>query len=166
VDRAALSEGVLEKLRPVIARVVEGEGLELVDAVFRGRTLIVTIDRPGGVRVSDCQAVSSQLGVTLDVEDLIPFSYTLEVSSPGVDRPLVKPRDFSRAIGRVLRVTVRGGESEEYRVRGTLVESDENAIVLEVVGESKKGARRGPGELVRIPAGQIVEAKQDVVFRR
>lgn len=90
----------LERVHEIAERVATSEGLELVEVEFHGRgsnaVLRVFIDKPGGVTIDDCQNVSRQLSVILDVEDPIPDSYTLEVSSPGLDRKLSKPSDFER----------------------------------------------------------------------
>jgi len=106
----------LESIRAAAERVARSEGLEIFDVewkVGKGRLLRVYIDRlPGpanpqglGVTHSDCQRVSEQLSVILDVEDLVPGpSYTLEISSPGLDRKLIKPADYERFAGRLARI--------------------------------------------------------------
>ena len=106
----------LESIRAAAERVARSEGLEIFDVewkVGKGRLLRVYIDRlPGpanpeglGVTHNDCQRVSEQLSVILDVEDLVPGpSYTLEISSPGLDRKLIKPADYERFVGRLARI--------------------------------------------------------------
>src|SRR4029450_993152 len=88
------------------ARVLQGLGIELVHVNLerqpRGWFLRYFIDRPGGVTLEDCQEASRQLGAELDVEDLIQDSYTLEVSSPGLDRPLRTEEDFRRFLERLI----------------------------------------------------------------
>src|SRR5215217_9552929 len=98
---------VVEQVRAVAARVAAGYGLEIFDVQFRreapGMVLRVQIDRPGraasaeeSVSVEDCSHVSRDLSALLDVEDFIPVAYTLEVSSPGLDRPLRCRTDYER----------------------------------------------------------------------
>jgi len=101
----------LEHLRTLAERVVTSEGLYLVDVELKGGRsnplLRIYIDKPGGVSHADCQLVSEQLSAMLDVEDPFPGSYTLEVSSPGLDRELRKPRDYEHFAGRRARLILR-----------------------------------------------------------
>src|SRR5512147_1358884 len=99
----------LEHIQQIADRVAGTHGVELVDVDLRGggkaRMLRVTIDKPGGVTHEDCANVSREISTILDVEDAVSGgSYTLEVSSPGLDRKLVKPEDFSRFIGNRVKV--------------------------------------------------------------
>jgi ribosome maturation factor RimP len=107
----------LEKIRAVAERVAQSEGLEVFDVewkVGKQRLLRVYIDRPSdsehpgfsGVTHQDCERVSEQLSVILDVEELVPgaASYVLEVSSPGLDRKLIKPGDYERFAGRLAKI--------------------------------------------------------------
>ncbi|HBG45459.1 MAG TPA: ribosome maturation factor RimP [Deltaproteobacteria bacterium] len=97
-------EGVEDRIRQLAQPVADGLGLELVDVSFASehgrRVLRVYIDKPGGITVHDCEQVSREFSTILDVEDPIPQSYNLEVSSPGLDRPLKTERDFARYAGR------------------------------------------------------------------
>jgi len=117
----------LEKIRGAAERVARSEGLEIFDVewkVGKQRLLRVYIDRPPnpetpepvGVSHSDCQRVSEQLSVILDVEDLVPGpGYILEVSSPGLDRKLIKPADYERFTGRLAQVWVNEPvENQKY----------------------------------------------------
>jgi ribosome maturation factor RimP len=98
----------LEKIRAAAERVASSEGLEVVEVewkVGRQRFLRVTIDKPEGVGHLDCERVSNQLSVILDVEELVPGgSYVLEVSSPGLDRKLLKESDYERFAGRKAKI--------------------------------------------------------------
>ncbi len=100
----------LEKIREAAERVARSEGMEVVDVewkVGRDRFLRVYIDKPEGISHRDCEVVSQQLSVILDVEDLVPGPrYTLEVSSPGLDRKLLKPADYERFAGRLAKVSL------------------------------------------------------------
>ena len=102
----------LERIREVAERVAASEGLELVAVEWAGSPghglLRLIIDRPGGsVSHKDCETVSQQVGTLLDVEDLIPSRYLLEVASPGLDRRLYKPADYDRFRGRRVQVRLK-----------------------------------------------------------
>jgi ribosome maturation factor RimP len=122
----------LEKIRGAAERVARSEGLEIFDVewkVGKQRLLRVYIDRPPhhqtpeprGVSHSDCQRVSEQLSVILDVEDLVPGpSYILEVSSPGLDRKLIKPADYERFTGRLAQLWVKEPVDNQKYFEGRL----------------------------------------------
>jgi ribosome maturation factor RimP len=97
------------RARDLIGEVVEGEGFELVHVEYlpQGSSPIlrVYVDRPGGITISDCAELSRRIGVLLDVEDFIPTHYLLEVSSPGIERPLFTERDYRRHQGQEIRLT-------------------------------------------------------------
>lgn len=105
------SGNVVERARMVAGPAMEGLGYELVDVKFvneGGRwRLRFFIDRPGGVGIADCETVSREIETLLEVEDVVPGSYALEVSSPGLDRPLMKPADFERFEGSLARIKTR-----------------------------------------------------------
>ena len=101
----------VESLRAMAERVVNSEGLYLVDVELKGGRsnplLRIYIDKQGGISHADCKLVSEQLSAMLDVEDPFPGSYTLEVSSPGLDRELRKPSDYQHFAGRRARLILR-----------------------------------------------------------
>ena len=103
----SLEENVKEIAEPLIADF----GMELVDVSYLhefGRWVLrVFIDKPGGVTLDDCSSISRELGTLLDVEDIIPRSYVLEVSSPGLDRPLIKEKDFVNAAGKKINLKTK-----------------------------------------------------------
>jgi ribosome maturation factor RimP len=103
--------GIEDRINGLAREVADGMGLELVDVELLGtgrRTLLrITVDRPGGVTVEDCERFSKDIGALLDVEDYIQAAYTLEVSSPGLDRPLKDARDFGRHEGERVKVEVK-----------------------------------------------------------
>ncbi len=99
-----------EKIRRMAEQVADEQGVELFDVELlgKGKLLVrVYIDREGGVTLDECERFSKSLGVLLDVENPLPGPYTLEVSSPGLDRPLRNPRDFERNIGKLCRIVTR-----------------------------------------------------------
>jgi ribosome maturation factor RimP len=122
-------------LRTQLASGAAALGFELVDAELSGghqhRTLRVYIDSPHGVTVDDCAAVSRQLSSILDVEDPFPGSYTLEVSSPGLDRPLVTPADFHRFQGAIIKVRLLSALDGRRNFTGRLVETSAESVVIE-----------------------------------
>jgi ribosome maturation factor RimP len=129
----------LERIREAAERVARSLGLEVVDVewkVGKQRLLRVYIDKPEGISHRDCEAVSNQLSVILDVEDLVPGAagYTLEVSSPGLDRKLTKPAEFERFAGRLARIsTVEPVENQKF-FEGRLAGIADGKVQIEVNG--------------------------------
>jgi ribosome maturation factor RimP len=111
-------------------------GMEVVRAEIKGgggRSIVrIFIDQPSGISLNDCERFSRQLSVLLDVEDWIPVSYTLEVSSPGLDRPLVKEADFRRFAGKKAKVRTRTLIEGEKSFRGVILDAAEGRLDLEV----------------------------------
>jgi ribosome maturation factor RimP len=122
-------------------QVADGEAMEVVDVELRhegsraGRVLRLYLDKEGGPNVDDLGRVSRQLGELLDAQDIVEGTYTLEVSSPGINRPLKKPEHFQRFIGK--RVRVRTGDMVEGRrsFLGILTAVSDNTIKVEVDGK-------------------------------
>jgi len=118
----------------LVGPVVEGAGLELVEVALTrrdGRRLLrVTVDRDGGVDLDTISELSERISRRLDAEGYAPGPYALEVSSPGIERPLLRPEHFARAIGRTVKVktTVDVGGSRSHS--GTLVEAGDSAFVI------------------------------------
>lgn len=158
----------------MVERVVAGYGLEVFDLRFRrepiGWVLRVTIDRPPprddrgevevedvgrAIGIEDCQRVSQDLSAVLDVEASIDAHYILEVSSPGVDRPLRGADDYRRFAGRVAKIVVREAVDGQMHFEGRLRGLDGADVVLEV---GRQGRTR------RIPLDGIARAKLDVEF--
>ncbi len=144
---------VLERVGAVVGPLAEAEGLELVAVEFQRETagwiLRVYLDKAGGITLDDCQRVSHQLGDLLDVEDLIDHAYTLEVSSPGLDRPLVAEADFLRFAGRQVRIQTETPVEGQRRFRGRLLGIAAGAVQLELEG----------GRQVAIPHAAIEKAR-------
>src|SRR6267142_5538534 len=124
------------RLRQLIQEVVESQGYELVDAELKGTgkssLLRVFIDKPAGISHRDCELVSEQVGTVLDVEDLIPFAYTLEVSSPGLDRKLVKDSDYTRFEGKLAKIHTRVPLQNQKTFKGRLRGLQGSSILLEM----------------------------------
>jgi ribosome maturation factor RimP len=127
----------LERVRGIVERVAASRGLEVVDVEFRGggksRMLRVFIDKPGGVTHEDCANVSHEVGTILDVEDAVPGgSYLLEVSSPGLDRKLVRPADYQRFTGSVVKVTTREAVEGSRHFQGRLEAFQDGRLTLDL----------------------------------
>jgi ribosome maturation factor RimP len=138
----------LDRIREAADRVARSLGLEIFDVewkVGKQRFLRVYIDRPpdaanpghlgngAGVSHSDCQAVSEQLSVILDVEDLVPGpSYTLEISSPGLDRKLIKPGDYERFVGRLANIWLNEPVENQKYFQGRLAGYADGVVKLSV----------------------------------
>jgi ribosome maturation factor RimP len=128
----------LERIREAAERAARAAAVELVDIewkVGRQRFLRVVIDKPEGVSHRDCQAVSEQLSVLLDVEDLVPGArYILEVSSPGLDRKLTKPADFERFAGRRAQISTTEPVENEKFFEGRLAGYADGRVKIDVKG--------------------------------
>jgi ribosome maturation factor RimP len=130
----------------LLAPTVQALGLELLGVEYLpapgGATLRLYIDRPGvdpasgeqGVGIEDCESVSREVSAQLDVEDPISGHYTLEVSSPGVDRPLFTPQQFARFIGEQAKVGLKLPQDGRRRLQGTIAAVEGNTITIEVDG--------------------------------
>src|SRR3954471_10246054 len=120
-----MRDTVASKIEEIAQRVAGSEGLELVEVEVKGggnnRFVRISIDKPDGVTHGDCEQVSQQVGTILDVEDVVPGGrYTLEVSSPGVERKLLKPGDFERFKGKKAKIALREPIENQRRWEGTL----------------------------------------------
>lgn len=117
-------DDVLRQVGPKLERVVEFAGMELVHVEARresgGMVLRLFIDREGGVTLDDCARVSRQVSAELDADDPLPGRYTLEVSSPGLDRPLSKDRDFQRFSGQTVRIVTAAPLDGQRHFKGRL----------------------------------------------
>jgi ribosome maturation factor RimP len=139
-----------EELSDILAPTVSALGLELVDLELRAGLLRVVVDRDGGVDLDTIASATRAVSEALDAHDPFPgHRYTLEVSSPGVERPLRTPSHFARAVGETVTVrTVSGGEGER-RLRGLLASADDEGIVLTGEGLPEGGRRLAFDEIAR-----------------
>ena len=155
------AEALNLRVQELAAPILESHGLELVEAVCVGqgpRTIVrVFIDKPGGVTLTDCEQAHRSLSPALDVIDPFPHAYTLEVSSPGLDRPLRCPRDYRRLIGHSVNLKLRQPIQEQWRLIGTIVEVEDGSVTLAV--QQKKTT-----ESIRIEFDQIALARRKVEF--
>lgn len=147
MNEARKGAGRIAELRPELEQIAEAAGCELVHVEVKGGVLRLILDKPEGVSLADCEHVSRQVSAFLDVADFGKSRYVLEVSSPGLDRPLYRPRDYRRFLGRLARVTVEDPETGKKRtVVGRLQEleapegaAEEDARVIVV--EEPRGER-------------------------
>jgi len=143
---------VASKVETIAQRVVESEGMELVEVEVKGggnqRFVRIAIDKPEGITHADCELVSHQVGTILDVEDVVPGRYTLEVTSPGVERKLLKPKDYERFQGKKIKLTLREAVEGSRHFEGTLAGFQAGLVALEVA----------PGKTLQFPYDQIQKA--------
>jgi ribosome maturation factor RimP len=163
----------LERIRAAADRVARSCGLDILDVQLRresvGLVLRVVIDRPlerdaqgrivaerpeQSIGIEDCQRVSQDLDALLDVEDALDVAYTLEVSSPGLDRPLRSSEDYERFAGRLAKIVVREAVARQMHFEGRLRGVEDGAVVLEA----------GPRKVVRLPLDNIARGRLAVEF--
>ncbi len=144
---------ITDKIQAIAERVAADRGLEIVDTQLLGggahRLLRIFIDKLEGVSHADCEYVSQHVGTILDVEDVIPGGrYTLEVSSPGVERKLARPREFERFVGHKVKVTLREPVDNKRHWVGALSGFTAGIITLEPA----------PGKSIQFPLEQVEKA--------
>ncbi len=135
-----MRQAVVAKIEEIAQRVTESEGMELVDVELKGsgnnQFLRISIDKPEGISHADCELISQQVGTILDVEDLVPGHYTLEVSSPGVERKLRKLRDYEKFQGKKVRISLREPVENQRHWEGVLGGLEDDLIRLESNGKT------------------------------
>jgi ribosome maturation factor RimP len=156
---------IVERVRAVASRVAQGYGLDIFEVQFRreaqGMILRIQIDRPGpsatadeSVSVEDCASVSRDLSALLDVEEVVPTAYVLEVSSPGLDRALRQLDDYRRFAGRRAKIVMAAPVDGQTYFKGRLGGTDGETVVIE--GED--------GRRHRVPVSTITRANLEVEF--
>lgn len=156
-DMHKAARQVLNAVEPLIEALVTHEGCELVDVTYhrepQGWVLRVYIDRSGGVTIADCQSVSRQIGEMLEASDVMRHAYSLEVSSPGLNRPLKKAADFERFAGQRVRVKTKAAVQGRRNFLGKLLGCADDLVHVEVEGIS-----------VRLPLDSIGRANIEYDF--
>ena len=149
-------EQLKDKIRVLIEPVINSIDIELDGIEFdrmKGKALMrVFIEKEEGITIADCERVSREIEAVLDVEDPIPYSYVLEVSSPGLDRPIRRSEDFKRFTGKTIRAVTNEPVGKETFFIGKLVEADDNQIVLLLPKDRK----------ITIPYNNISKARLEV----
>jgi ribosome maturation factor RimP len=132
----------IDKIREIAERVAASSGLEVVEVELRGggkaRMLRIFIDKPAGVTHEDCVSVSREVSTILDVEDAIPGAYTLEVSSPGLDRKLFRPADYERFTGSLIKLTTQQPVNGNRHFEGRLEHFEQGRLTLDLNATKKK----------------------------
>jgi len=131
---------VVTRVNELIASYLEENNIELVDIIYRreqgGMVLRLLIDTAEGVTIADCEALNNYLSELLDKENVMEDAYTLEVSSPGLDRPIVTDKDFTRAMGKMLDITTYEPIDMRKAHSGKLIGMDKDSVVMESDGVS------------------------------
>jgi ribosome maturation factor RimP len=148
-----IRQAVAAKITEIAEEVGARKGIEVVDVQVLGggkaRVVRIYIDKPEGVTHADCEFVSNETGAILDERDVVPGeSYTLEVSSPGVERKLTKAKDFERFTGQKAKITLREPVENKRHWEGTLAGFTDGVVALDAE----------PGKQVRFPLAQVEKA--------
>jgi ribosome maturation factor RimP len=148
---------ILARVREVVKPIIQSEGMELVDLEYRrenrGRVLRLYIDQEGGVTLNDCASISHEIDRNLEVEGIPPGGYTLEVSSPGLNRPLKEEADFHRFKNRKVKVRTAAPIEDKKTFRGRLLACHDGMVEIE-----------DEDRVVRIPLTQITKANLEYEF--
>ncbi len=149
---------MIDKIKAIIEPVIQEEKAELVEIIFRKeaarQVLKLLVDKDNGIQLADCVRLNEKIGQALDQADIIQESYVIEVASPGIDRPFKTKRDYERALGRLVRVTLieRILDKKEYVAR--LEEVSDAGVKIDV---KKKG-------IIDIPFEKIARAREEIEF--
>jgi len=134
-------ESLETRLTSLAEQVAASMGMEVVLVEIKGggnRSIVrIFIDQPDGISLSDCERFSKRFSVLLDVEDFVPFSYVLEASSPGLDRPLAKEKDFDRFAGKAAKVRTRLPVEGQKNFRGRILGVNGGRLSLETAPEKR-----------------------------
>ncbi len=145
----------METISCIIGPLIDDMGMELVEVEFKKEQgewiLRVFIDCEGGVRLQDCERVSREIGPVLDAEDPVVHSFTLEVSSPGVNRPLKKPADFQRFRGKLVRIKLFTPLDGEKAFSAHIKEIEADEVILDKYGK-----------IIRLPFTKIAKANLEI----
>jgi ribosome maturation factor RimP len=154
-----MKDTVVARVTEIAERVGRSEGIEIVDVELAGgggsRLLRVYIDKPAGVSHADCESISQQVGTILDIEEVVPGGrYTLEVSSPGIERKLTKPRDFERFQGSRVKIQLREPVESQRHWEGVLAGFYDGVVTLEL----------SPGKSISFGLDQVQKANLKFVW--
>ena len=156
-DRLVRETGLEARVAHIVGPALDGLGYRLVRVVLSNRdglTLQIMAERPdGSMSIDDCEEVSRNLSPILDVEDPIDRAYQLEISSPGIDRPLVRRSDFEQAVGHVAKLELSRPIGGRKRFRGEIISAEGETIVVRTEEDDGETADHA------LPSGDIAEAK-------
>jgi ribosome maturation factor RimP len=149
---------LLDRIERLAKPLIESEGMDLVDLQFKREGnrwyLRLFIDKPGGISLDDCQNISYQIGELLDIEEVIDKRYILEVSSPGLDRPLKREEDYQRFVGRLVKLTTSLPIMGKRVFVGRLRDLENKKVKIQL----------NSGETLFIPFASIAKARLEVEF--
>jgi ribosome maturation factor RimP len=152
-----MSQEIKERVSTLVEPVLSDQGMELVDLDYRregrGWVLRLYIDKEGGITLDDCARVSQEIGTTLDIEDFMATPYTLEVSSPGLNRPLKKEKDFIKYRDRLIKVKTFAPIDNRRNFKGKLRGISEGQIEMEM-----------NGGIITIPLANMAKANLELDF--
>jgi ribosome maturation factor RimP len=150
-----MSKEIVDRVRGIADLILSNEGMELVEIEYRreskGWVLRLYIDKAGGVTLNDCTHISQEVGRSLDVEDFISTSYTLEISSPGLPRPLKKEKDFIKYCNQIIKVKTIDPIENRRQFKGKLLGISENRIEIET-----------EGGIIQIPVSNVAKANLQI----
>jgi len=148
---------LLEEVQQVVEPILRSQGFELVDVEYRrepqGWVLRIYLDREGGVTLDDCAEVSGEIGAVLEIKDLVSNPYVLEVSSPGLTRPLKKPEDFNKFSNRLVKIKLFEPLEGQKNFKGTLLGLEGEKVHLEI-----------EGRVYELPLQRIAKANLEIEF--
>jgi ribosome maturation factor RimP len=151
------SEKLLQEVREVVEPILQSQGYELVDLEYqresRGWVLRIYLDREGGITLDDCTGVSHEVGAVLEVKDVIPNAYVLEVSSPGLTRPLKKPEDYNRFRNQLVKIKLFQPLDGRRNFKGILLGLEGETVRVEA-----------DGQVFEIPLRSIAKANLEIDF--
>jgi ribosome maturation factor RimP len=145
---------IINELKNIIGEYLKTQGLDLIDLIYRyeGRDLYlrILVDRPeGGITLDECKNLNQEIGKIIDEKNILQQSYILEVSSPGIDRPLKEKNDFLHCIGRKVKIFLNEKVNDKLEWDGIIIKAEDGSIYIEV-----------KGEIIQIPISKINKAKQ------
>ncbi|NPA32869.1 MAG: ribosome maturation factor RimP [Aquificae bacterium] len=150
-------EGIEKKIKELVEPIVKGMGFRLFDVEFkpeaRGWVVRIIADKEGGITIRDCEDISRKVSALLDVEDLIPFSYLLEITSPGLTRPLTKPEHYDFFRGRLAKLILKEPIEGKREVVG-YIEDVRNGIID--IRDKEKGS------VLHIPFSAIAKGRLEI----
>jgi ribosome maturation factor RimP len=150
---------VSDRVRDLVAPVCTDLGLEIYDVEHASGKVRVTVDRPGGVDLAALAVATRLISRELDERDPIPGGYQLEVSSPGLERPLRTPAHFQRAVGRTVSLRLHPSAGEVRRISGVLTEADADGVTVLVDADTSAGADGTEPATARIRLADIERAR-------
>ncbi len=150
-----MSKEIVDRVGAIADPILSNEGMELVEIEYRresqGWVLRLYIDKAGGITLNDCTHISQEVGRSLDVEDFISTPYTLEISSPGLRRPLKKEKDFIKYCNQIIKVKTIDPIENRRRFKGKLLGISENRIEIET-----------EGKIIQIPVSNVAKANLEI----